>query len=110
MRHIFHLVEVINHIDSSIDQIQISTELGTTGIKHIGQQSQLVFISVVRYQIVLVGQLHILHLRTQVGKRSEEIDISCLYRVFHLFLSQTVSLFGLADIQLGLFEFTVVLE
>lgn len=51
---VFHLIVVVNDVDASVDKSEVGINLGVAGIKHIGQQSQTVVLSVSRNAVVLV--------------------------------------------------------
>ena len=110
MSNIFHLIIIVNHVDASVHQPQVSTELHVAGIQHIRQQRQIVLITVARHAVVLVGKFHALLLRAQVGKRREEIHVTLLHRMIGLLLCQLVRFLSLPHVEASRLQLPVVLE
>lgn len=48
-------IVTVNHVDTCIDQIQVSTQLHIAGVEHIGEQRKIVFVTVAGYIIILIG-------------------------------------------------------
>ena len=80
MGYVFHFIVTVNHVDTCIDQIQVSTQLHIAGVEHIGEQRKIVFVTVAGYIIILIG------LCAQVRERGEKIDVVSLNAIFYLFL------------------------
>ena len=84
MCDVFHLIIIIQNVDTGIHQPQVCSELHVAGIQHVGQQRHLVLIAVISDMIVLVSQPYAVLLCPQVGESCQEVHISFLHGVLYL--------------------------
>lgn len=58
MSQVLHLIEIIDDIDTCIDQRQIGTQLHVAGVQHIGQQGHFILVTVIGYSIISFASSH----------------------------------------------------
>ena len=109
MCYIFKFEIIVKHVDAGINQSHIGRKFHVRGIKHIGEQSQVVVVTVLHHRIVLVSKFYLFLLCANLYRTGQQIGIASLHTILNAFARQHHTLVCLGIFMLRLTDSMLVL-
>ena len=86
--YVFKFEIVVKNIDACVDKSHVGREFHVGRIEHVGEQGEVVVVTVFDYRVVLGGKFHLLLLRLHLYRAGQQIGVVSLHRIIDAFASQ----------------------